>query len=198
MPLKMEKAMDFLPPALASNPNITHLIRLLDDIEKYSHHGCSHRAPAFQPRFDLIETADAFELYGDLPGVHKEDVSIELTDPRTLVVKGSITHPYGVFVPPHATPVPITPAVPTPIGEGVPAVPETPAEPAPTPAAPAVPQPTYLVSERGTGSFQRTFKLPLDLTTRDGIKAAFEDGVLKVFIPKPNKGPGDATKIQIQ
>src|SRR5438105_4971845 len=123
MPLTMEKAMDFLPPALASNPNFTHLIRLLDDIEKCSHHGCPHRAPAFQPHFDLIETANAFELYGDLPGARKEDVSIELTDPRTLVVKGSATHPYGVFVPPHA---PVTPTVPTPIGEGVPAVPETP------------------------------------------------------------------------
>lgn len=36
--------------------------------------------PTYVPAVDIIETADAFMLDVDLPGVHSEDVSIEFKD----------------------------------------------------------------------------------------------------------------------
>jgi len=36
---------------------------------------------------------------------------------------------------------------------------------------------------RHYGSFQRTFPLPADIADKKGIKARFEDGILKVMIP---------------
>jgi HSP20 family molecular chaperone IbpA len=44
----------------------------------------------FTPRFDVRETDAAYELFGDLPGVAKGDISIEFSDPQTLVVRGHV------------------------------------------------------------------------------------------------------------
>src|SRR5215207_7230291 len=51
----------------------------------------------------------------------------------------------------------------------------------------------FLRMERSYGPFRRTFDLgaPVDV---DGISAAFEQGVLRVLIPKR---PGDATPVEI-
>lgn len=182
MPTQIEKAMDLLPPALASNPNFVHLARLLEDLNTHTHHSCSHRRIAFRPAFDLVEAEGAFELYGDLPGVRKEDLSVELTDARTIVVKGTVSHDYNTLLAPDA------------VGQdaegGAAGVEET-----PKPAATAT-QPTFLVSERGSGSFQRTFKLPLDVN-RQGVVANFEHGVLHVCVPKPVKDAGDVQRVEI-
>ncbi|KAL2063881.1 hypothetical protein VTL71DRAFT_4375 [Oculimacula yallundae] len=48
-----------------------------------------HRpAPTFTPRFDVTETADSYELYGELPGLDQGDLDIQFVDAQTLVVKG--------------------------------------------------------------------------------------------------------------
>lgn len=44
----------------------------------------------FTPRFDVKETESTYELHGDLPGVAKDAVNIEFTDPQTLVVSGRV------------------------------------------------------------------------------------------------------------
>jgi len=41
----------------------------------------------------------------------------------------------------------------------------------------------YFRMGRHYGSFQRTFPLPADIADKKGIKARFEDGILKVMIP---------------
>ena len=41
----------------------------------------------------------------------------------------------------------------------------------------------YFRMGRRYGSFQRTFPLPTDITDKKGIKARFENGILKVMIP---------------
>ncbi|KAK0725098.1 HSP20-like chaperone [Lasiosphaeris hirsuta] len=87
--------MDMLPAAITSNPTFGPLLRLLEEIEKGgSHHGCQHRQHTMHPHFDLLELPAAFRLYAELPGVKKEDVVIELTDPKTLVIKGTVQHSY--------------------------------------------------------------------------------------------------------
>ncbi|KAL2158846.1 hypothetical protein VTH06DRAFT_4038 [Thermothelomyces fergusii] len=44
----------------------------------------------FSPRFDVRETEDAYEFYGELPGFQRENLNIELPDPQTLVVSGHV------------------------------------------------------------------------------------------------------------
>jgi HSP20 family protein len=41
----------------------------------------------------------------------------------------------------------------------------------------------YFRMGRRYGSFQRTFPLPTDIADKKGIKAHFEDGILKVMVP---------------
>jgi len=86
---------DLLPSVLYTSPTFAPLLRFLEDIDKrldLSHHShsCPHRERhAFSPRFDLLELPTQFELYGDLPGVKKKDVFVELKEQgKVLVVKG--------------------------------------------------------------------------------------------------------------
>lgn len=46
----------------------------------------SRNAP--YPHFDVKETAIAFELQGELPGIQQEDISIDFVDADTLVIRG--------------------------------------------------------------------------------------------------------------
>ncbi|KAL2152891.1 hypothetical protein VTH82DRAFT_4046 [Thermothelomyces myriococcoides] len=48
----------------------------------------------FNPRFDVRETEDAYEFYGELPGFQRENLNIELPDPQTLVVSGRVERGY--------------------------------------------------------------------------------------------------------
>src|SRR4051812_5494707 len=86
------KTHDFLPPALVSSPTFAPLLRFLSDIDnrlELSHHSHSHTPRTFSPRFDLLELPAQYELYGDLPGVLKEDVIVDLKEKeRILLVKG--------------------------------------------------------------------------------------------------------------
>ncbi|KAK2671616.1 Alpha crystallin/Hsp20 domain [Fusarium oxysporum f. sp. vasinfectum] len=58
------------------NP-LYHLLRELD-----------HRP--WEPRFEAHETEDSFVLYGELPGMNKEHVTVEFPEPRKLVVSGKV------------------------------------------------------------------------------------------------------------
>lgn len=53
----------------------------------------SHNKNAPYPRFDVKETAIAFELQGEFPGFKHEDISIDFVDADTLVIRG---HNVGV------------------------------------------------------------------------------------------------------
>ncbi|KAL2166785.1 hypothetical protein VTG60DRAFT_2138 [Thermothelomyces hinnuleus] len=48
----------------------------------------------FNPRFDIRETEDAYEFYGELPGLQRENLNIELLDPQTLAVRGHVERSY--------------------------------------------------------------------------------------------------------
>lgn len=48
----------------------------------------SHSKNAPYPRFDVKETAIAFELQGEFPGFKHEDISIDFVDADTLVIRG--------------------------------------------------------------------------------------------------------------
>ncbi|KAM0371292.1 hypothetical protein ACHAPK_005514 [Fusarium culmorum] len=46
--------------------------------------------PPWEPRFEAHETEDSFVLYGELPGLNKENVTVEFPEPRKLVVSGKV------------------------------------------------------------------------------------------------------------
>ncbi|WYZ42964.1 hypothetical protein EsH8_VI_000663 [Colletotrichum jinshuiense] len=94
-----------------SDASFTPLFRLLEDFDNYSRQGSqtgtstrgsAHRnhVPTFQPKFDVREVEDAYELHGELPGMDKNDVSIEFTDPHTLHIRGRVERSYTAGTPP--------------------------------------------------------------------------------------------------
>jgi HSP20 family protein len=70
---------------------ISPLFRVLDDYERASRHwsnSLTSELRSFQPKFDVKELKDAYELHGELPGIDQKDISIEWTDGNTLTISG--------------------------------------------------------------------------------------------------------------
>jgi len=200
-------------PIYNTDASFTPLFRLLDDFDRYSnvHTGSHHRnaVQKFNPKFDVVETPDTFELHAELSGVEKKDIQIEFTDRQTISVRGRIERNYRAGTPPttasgalegsevpmaaidhHATVedevVDASTAQPTPATSAA----NTATEVAPTDEKDAAKKHDskhhYWVSERSVGSFHRTFTFPSNVD-QDGVKAALNNGVLTVVVPKAKK-----------
>ncbi|NIA14379.1 MAG: Hsp20 family protein [Nitrospiraceae bacterium] len=98
---------------------------------------------AWIPAMDLVETADAYTIETELPGLAEEDVHLEFKE-NTLSISGERKTEH------------------TSEGEG------------------------FQHIERRRGRFERSFRFPEGLDA-DAIKARFENGVLTVTVPKPEK-----------
>lgn len=86
------------------------LFRLLEDYDNYSREAKtapSSAAPSrqrarqtrpkpatFKPAFDILETEHGYQLYGALPGLARENVNLEFTEPQTLVISGRVERNY--------------------------------------------------------------------------------------------------------
>lgn len=89
--------MSFFPIAFQE---LSPLFRIIDEASRPSTQQCAPRAcvPAavrqrsfertFQPRFDVKELKDSYELLGELPGVNQKDINVEWTDGNTLTISG--------------------------------------------------------------------------------------------------------------
>ena len=84
--------MSLFPRVFASE--FAPVFRLMDD---YASHVASRGSfgpsfpralRSFQPRFDVKESKEAYELQGELPGIDQKDLNIEFTDANTLSIKG--------------------------------------------------------------------------------------------------------------
>ncbi|GFG22418.1 30 kDa heat shock protein [Aspergillus udagawae] len=65
------------------------LSRALNDLESFLNRPAgSHDVLGHSPRFDVRETKDNYRLDGELPGVDKKDIEIELSDDNILTIKG--------------------------------------------------------------------------------------------------------------
>ncbi|TKA83690.1 hypothetical protein B0A55_00263 [Friedmanniomyces simplex] len=72
------------------------MFRLMDDYANHVMTAPDREGPSaftgsltrFQPKFDVTESKDNYELHGELPGIEQKDVNIAFTDPQTLVIKG--------------------------------------------------------------------------------------------------------------
>lgn len=201
----------------------TPLFRLLDDFDSYSrqqqgntqqhhHQGRRHGSiPTFQPRFDVRELQDSYELHGEVPGLEKNNVEIEFTDTQTILVRGRIERVYTTGTPPAGAAledISMSGAV---TEKGEDASPshkatveddeEEPVEASPeaghvvkhdkktattTPKGAAKDSARYWVQERTVGEFSRTFNFPGHVD-QQGVKATLNDGILSIVVPKAKK-----------
>jgi HSP20 family molecular chaperone IbpA len=104
--------MSFFPRGLYdSDPSFTPLFRLLDEFDNYSREargngerprkgGRHSHVSTFNPRFDVRETDNAYELHGELPGIDRDKINIEFTDDQTLVIRGRSERTYTAGNPP--------------------------------------------------------------------------------------------------
>jgi len=106
--------MSFFPGSFCApaQPSIAHrqsffddVLRELGGIPAHSAHPAFRRARPrqprsqastfFNPRFDIRETETAYEFYGELPGLQRENLNIQLLDPQTLVISGNVERNYS-------------------------------------------------------------------------------------------------------
>lgn len=86
--------MPFFPQAYL--PTEAALFQLLSELDQpqqkqQQQHPCVrrvHRPQTFTPRFDVTETNEAYELYGEVPGLEQADLDIQFQDAQTFVIKG--------------------------------------------------------------------------------------------------------------
>lgn len=186
--------------------SFTPLFRLLDDYDNYSRQSngaqhATHRPVAhWQPKFDVRETGEAYELHGELPGLNKQDVHIEFTGPQSLLIRGKVERTYTAGTSPtdaieesaeqerphspHQATVEDEPE------DGETTTTTAASENELVKAAPTKQKPTdtakYWLTERSVGEFSRTFNFPTRVN-QEGVTASFKDGILNVVVPKAAK-----------
>src|SRR5204863_1682253 len=77
---------------------ILKLLEEFDNVRGSSRSSSSVRA--FQPKFDVTETKDAYDLHGELPGVDQKDIEIEFVDRSTIKISGHLERSYTKGTPP--------------------------------------------------------------------------------------------------
>lgn len=196
----------------SSNDTSFHpLFRLLDDFDNYSRQGsCGTQGrrsglQSWQPKFDVRETGEAYELHGELPGVNKENVQIEFTEPQTMLIRGKVERTYTAGTPPTGAVEDSTSAGSITEGgsrrnssshqatvedeaesqsheSGFEEIVKKPEEQPKKPADKA----KYWLTERSIGEFSRSFNFP-SRVDQDTVSASFKDGILTVTVPKAKK-----------
>lgn len=191
-----------------SNAGFTPLFRLLEDFDAYSRQDDSQNgrtakaAIAFQPKFDVRELETHFELHGELPGLKKEHVDIEFTDPHTLRIHGRVERSYTSGTPPASESGAATPTEDAPEEKHHQATVED--EDAATETSSTVSNAAakkssqavekrqsgdrakFWCTERSIGEFSRTFNFPGQVQ-QDAVTASLNEGILTIKIPKAPK-----------
>jgi HSP20 family molecular chaperone IbpA len=179
------------------------LFRLLDDFDSYQRQGTNLKGLTFNPKFDVRETDNTYELHGELPGIKRENISIEFTGPQTVVIRGRVQRSYQSGTPPagYVEGARTSGAI-TEGGEEQPRKPHSVTvedeeanegtvaqKNKQEQEQPQQPKEKYWVSERSVGEFSRTFSFPTRVD-QDGVSASLNDGILNVTVPKAKKTEG--------
>lgn len=125
------------------------------------------------PSTNMVETPDTYELNVELPGYDKKNLKIDMVDKRSLVLSGSIKQEYkssDSFVKEEEDTDKNQQVL---RREDYEVTKFKPSEY------------HWLVNERVSGSFTRSFSFPTFIDD-DDIKASYNNGILKVSIPKAN------------
>ncbi|KAH6874192.1 heat shock protein 30 [Thelonectria olida] len=183
-----------------SDVSFAPLFQLLDDFDNYSRRdqsGRRARLPQWQPKFDIRETGETYELHGELPGMNKEEVHIEFTEPQTMVIRGKSERTYTSGTPPAGFVEETTMhgAI-TGGDEEHKASPQATVEDENASTKPAeqskevgkkhIDKAKYWLTERSVGEFSRSFNFPTSVD-QDNVSASFKDGILSIVVPKVKK-----------
>ena len=145
---------------LDSNPVTRRSTRafntMLSEVLRDSLAATPQPSTSFVPAADVWQTPTGFELSLALPGIRKEDVTIEFLDGQ-LVISGERPCPVAA---------PAQPA----------------AEDATDPRPATTPAPRFRRIETNYGTFKRGFRLP-DTVSVKAIAAEMTDGILRVTLP---------------
>lgn len=169
--------------------SFTPLFRLLDDFDNYSRPGNAEQQGRrsglahWQPKFDMRETDSAYELHGELPGMSKENVNVEFTDPQNMLVSGKIERTYTSGTPPAGALEGI--ASRGKIAEGGEGQAKTSSREATAKDA-TEDTAKYWLTERSVGEFSRNFSFPTRIN-QENVTASFKDGILNITVPKAAK-----------
>lgn len=61
----------------------------MNEIAENVDKGFSFEAGGFTPRIDIVEKEDSYVIYGEFPGMKKEDIKININEDRILKIKGN-------------------------------------------------------------------------------------------------------------
>lgn len=213
--------MAFFPRFMAHE--FAPMFRLMDDYATQAisrNNGAGHNifSPAFnlnntlrtfEPRFDVKENREAYELQGELPGIEQKDLTLEFTDANTLSIRGRSetvreegTRPGAAIEAAQSEQQKIGDSTETESSgsngyhkatvedEGAGnattndnTVATTSTEGSEVAQARKHDAPKYWVSERSVGSFARSFSFPTRVD-QDAVKASLKNGILSIVVPK--------------
>jgi HSP20 family molecular chaperone IbpA len=194
----------FRPAYLSPEADFFQLLSALDQPQQKQCAPRHRREETFTPRFDVTEVDNAYELYGELPGIEQSDVTIEFSDAQTLVIKGKTERPFNKVEAPEAEATNDTAEsssekahsatvedeydeADTPLATPATTATVTAEKKQEQPAAEAQsPKPKYWVAERKVGSFARSFSFSQRIE-HEAVEASLKNGVLKVVVPKSQK-----------
>ncbi|KAL7267658.1 hypothetical protein RUND412_009746 [Rhizina undulata] len=163
-------------------PHTRDFFRLLEESSAVPTAAFNTHRRAFSPNFDVHETAHAYILEGELPGIEdKSKINIEFTDPQTLLVRGKIEKSYSRSYDdknPEEKKVEAGAK-----NETTEVITTGTTEAAVQNAEGSGAGTKYWVSERKVGEFQRSFSFPRSIDI-DAVKASLEHGILKIVVPK--------------
>jgi HSP20 family protein len=185
---------------------LSPVLRLMDEYDRASRE-LSREAfkgvGGFQPRFDVRETKEAYELSGELPGIEQKDINIEWQGSDTLTISGRTEHrsergtPPKGFIEGEDKNQSHQPTVEDEAGEGSSSQQKTAVATTGSKDVqkhdPA--QGRYWIAERSVGEYSRSFSFPSPVD-HDNVKASLKNGVLNIVVPKAK--PTQPKKIQIE
>ncbi|KAK4515204.1 uncharacterized protein ATC70_002819 [Mucor velutinosus] len=137
---------------------------------------------SFYPTTDMVETPDAYELHAELPGYEKKDIKIEMSDSNTLVISGNVKKEYKSEDPVYEEEQEKS-EVSSSSDKHSQQLTTTGKDKDKQVGKHTAKGHKWLVQERTSGSFVRSFTLPIAVRP-DTIKASYNNGVLKVVVPK--------------
>jgi HSP20 family molecular chaperone IbpA len=178
-------------PRFGDFSDITPIFRIMDEYDRVAR-GLTREATqslrAFQPKFDVKETKDSYELHGELPGVEQKDVEITWQDGNTLSISGRAEHrverKQGVVEDEEHKPK--QPTVEDEKDEGKKETLAVTATGSKEVQKKPEEEGRYWITERSVGEFHRSFSFPSPVD-HDNVKATMKNGVLSVIVPKARR-----------
>jgi len=187
------------------------IFRLMDDYANLTRSGFPEvkSLRTFQPKFDVSETKEGYNLHGELPGIDQKNISIEWSDGNTITISGRTESRYesgpdsqeqGRVTEAGEESKSHQPTVEDEAGASSETPKETSTEVTTTNNAQEVSKasaPKYWVSERSVGEFHRSFSFPARVD-QDAVKASLKNGILEIVVPKAAKPANKKISIGIE